>query len=41
MGNDDKNEELQSRREFFKKTAKRALPFLGIMAVGPTAIMST
>lgn len=28
------NEELQSRRDFFKKTAQRALPFLGVMAFG-------
>lgn len=27
------NEELQSRREFFKKAAKGVLPFLGIAAL--------
>ena len=30
-----KNEELQSRREFFKKTAQNVLPFLGIVALSP------
>lgn len=30
-----KNEELQSRREFFKKTAQNVLPFLGIVAFSP------
>lgn len=29
------NEELQSRREFFKKAAKGTLPILGILAFGP------
>ena len=28
-----KNEELQSRREFFKKTAKGVLPILGAIAL--------
>ena len=28
-----KNEELQSRREFFKKAAKGALPILGALAL--------
>lgn len=35
MENKKKNEELQSRREFFKKAAKGALPILGaIMLAG-------
>ena len=29
------NNELQSRREFFKKAAKGALPTLGAVALGP------
>ena len=35
-----KNEELQSRREFFKKAAKGALPILGaiILAGAPTIL---
>lgn len=31
----NKNEELQSRREFFKKTAQNVLPFLGAVALSP------
>ena len=31
MGKKNSNEELQSRREFFKKAAKGALPILGAM----------
>ena len=31
MNNKSKNEELQSRRQFFKKTAKGALPILGAL----------
>lgn len=30
MKKNEKNEELQSRREFFKKAAKSALPILGL-----------
>lgn len=33
MHNNKKNEELQSRREFFKKAAKGALPILGLIAM--------
>ena len=33
MHNNKKNEELQSRREFFKKAAKGALPILGAIAL--------
>ena len=32
MSNKKQNEELQSRREFFKKAAKAALPVVGIIA---------
>ena len=33
MDKNKKNEELQSRREFFKNAAKGALPILGIVAL--------
>ena len=33
MKQNEKNEELQSRREFFKKAAKGALPILGAIAL--------
>lgn len=33
MHNNKKNEELQSRREFFKKAAKGALPILGAIVL--------
>lgn len=33
MKKDEKNEELQSRREFFKKVAKGALPILGAIVM--------
>ncbi len=41
MENKNRNEELQSRREFFKKAAKRTLPILGavVLASAP-AIMN-
>lgn len=35
MKENEKKEELHSRREFFKETAKKTLPFLGIIALGP------
>ena len=35
MEEKNKNEELQSRREFFKKTAQNVLPFLGVVALSP------
>lgn len=40
MHNNKKNEELQSRREFFKKAAKGALPILGaiVLANVPNAL---
>lgn len=34
------NEELQSRREFFKKAVKGALPILGVIALGPSVLSS-
>lgn len=43
MSKNKKNEELQSRREFFKKAAKGALPILGfaIMVNVPTISNAT
>ena len=38
MTKKEKKEELQSRREFLKKTAKGALPILGISLFGPTIL---
>ena len=40
MKKNEKNEELQSRREFFKKVAKGALPILGaiVLANAPAVI---
>lgn len=35
MEEKNKNEELQSRREFFKKAAQNVLPFLGAVALSP------
>ena len=35
---ENKNEELQSRREFFKKAAKTALPILAAVTLGPTLL---
>ena len=40
MTKKEKNEELQSRREFLKKTAKGALPILGISLFGPSILTS-
>lgn len=41
MKKNEKNEELQSRREFFKKAAKGALPILAVMALdGAPAIVN-
>lgn len=34
------NEELQSRREFFKKAAKGALPILGAMVLAGNPLLS-
>lgn len=38
MTKKEKNQELQSRREFLKKTAKGALPILGISLFGPSIL---
>ncbi len=35
MKNKNENEELQSRREFFKKAAKAALPVIGMTVANP------
>ena len=35
-----KNEELQSRREFFKSAAKGALPILAFTVLGPSILSS-
>lgn len=40
MHNNKKNEELQTRREFFKKTAKRVLPVLGAALLAGSPILS-
>ena len=37
---EDKNEELQSRRSFFKNAAKAALPILGTIALAHMPIVS-
>lgn len=41
MEKKNNNEELQNRREFFKKAAQKVLPILGTIIVGPTIITST
>lgn len=40
MKKNKKNEELQSRREFFKKAAKGALPILGAIALANAPLIS-
>lgn len=35
-----KKQELQSRRDFFKKAAKGVLPILGVIVLGPTILSS-
>ena len=40
MEKKNKNEELLSRREFFNKTAKSALPILGISLFGAALLTS-
>lgn len=37
----DKNEELQSRRQFFKKAAKAALPILGVAILSQTPLINS
>lgn len=41
MKQNKKNEELQSRREFFKKAAKGALPILGAIALANVPLLSS
>ena len=40
MSKNKKNEELQSRREFFKKAAKGALPILGLTVLSSMPILN-
>lgn len=40
MEKKERNEEIQSRREFFKKTVKGALPILGISLFGSAILTS-
>lgn len=40
MKQNKKNEELQSRREFFKKAAKSALPILGAIALANAPLLT-
>ncbi len=40
MSNKGKNEELQSRRQFFKKAAKGALPILGLAIMANVPMIS-
>lgn len=40
MKKNEKNEELQSRREFFKKAAKSALPILGLTILANVPMIS-
>ena len=40
MEKNKKNEELQSRREFFKKAAKGALPILGAIVLAGSPIIT-
>ena len=41
MHNNKKNEELQTRREFFKKAAKGALPILGAIVLANSPLLSS
>lgn len=40
MKKQNENEELQSRREFFKEAAKKALPLLGAIALASSPIVA-
>lgn len=40
MDKKNRNEELQSRREFFKKAAKGVLPILGVIALSQLPLKS-
>ena len=39
MDTENKSEELQSRRDFFKKAARGALPILGAMVLSSTPLL--
>ena len=41
MKKNGKNEELQSRREFFKKAAKGALPILGAIVLANAPVIAS
>lgn len=41
MSNKNSNEELQSRREFFKKAAKAALPVVGAVVLSSLPIVKS
>ena len=41
LGNKGRNEELQSRRDFFKRVSTRTLPFLGAVVLGPAISLTT
>ena len=40
MKKKEKNEEIQSRREFFKQAAKKALPILGVVVLASIPIVT-
>lgn len=40
MKNNKENEELQSRREFFKQAAKKALPVIGAIVLASSPIIA-
>lgn len=40
MKEKEQNEELQSRREFFKEAAKKALPIIGAIALASSPIIA-
>lgn len=40
MKEENKKEELQSRRDFFRKAAKTALPIIGAMVIGQSLLTS-
>ena len=40
MSKKEKNEELQSRRQFFKKAAKGALPILGMIVLANAPVIT-
>lgn len=40
MEKKEKNEEIQSRREFFKNAVKKALPFIGAVALSSNSLLA-